>query len=222
MTTNSTKEPGITELQRLDSLGVNRISATLRASTSIREAARRLLVSHVALLRWLHKNNMSDTVDPEVRAMKLIECRKMRRAKLGAMEKWLQTHPNEVLPRSVKQSAALMGTSEDAVKSWLYRKRKAIQYAIQKLPDIRLMSGKLKDIHGENVELFNNLAYRFKIDHWALTISLLIVPEGETSPHIITFASVKVLTKAIGGLKKMSSRSIYYDNNLVNTIEAEH
>ena len=43
----------------------------------------------------------------------------------GCLAKWLREHPDERLPRSPKEISEITGCSQHAVRSYLYRRRKA-------------------------------------------------------------------------------------------------
>ena len=128
-----------TDQERLQALGKERVSTTLKRFGTIRQTAVALMVSHTALRRYLDEEGLRDLSDPDLasRHKRLLQSKNAKGGRAG-LAKWLDEHPGENLPTgSIKEIAKKTGCTIDQVKTYLYRVRKDLKADLARLPDLR-------------------------------------------------------------------------------------
>ncbi|WP_371068209.1 hypothetical protein, partial [Salmonella enterica] len=79
---------------------------------------------------------------------------------------WLLENKGGKLPKSVPDIAIIVGCTQTAVRSYMYRKRAEIKKRLEDLPDLRILQLPLIDIQGKTHLSSEFLRYSFKVDYW--------------------------------------------------------
>lgn len=160
----------MTEKQKLEALGPERICVTLKRFVSIRKTAQVLKVSHTSLRRYLKEYpSAMPSVITEADRRGSRSDKLERRPHRAALVKWVKAHPDVVLPRGIKAVAAITGVSQDQVKTYLYRRRKRARLLMEDiLQRILLTPIDLVDQSGEKCTPYGGSAARFEYDHWVV------------------------------------------------------
>lgn len=94
----------------------------------------------------------------------------------GRFSQWVkdqETHHQEFkLPRSVKKLSELSGASPDAVKSYLYSRRRSVKEFLKSLPDLRKQSAKLLADNMKIYDVENIKSYSYHIDRYSLEVHI--------------------------------------------------
>lgn len=160
----------MTEIERIEDLGRQRVLATLERFGTIRTAASILGVTHTALRRWMLMHSISRP-SPQGDRMRGPSRKRKSSAKF---EKWLKENPGVVLPRSTKGIARVTGCTCDQIKTYLYKRRKMKRSYIERMPNLLAVPGlELMDRYKRAIVLASCEAYRWHLDHWSLRVAIL-------------------------------------------------
>ena len=83
---------------------------------------------------------------------------------------WLKRHPNHPLPRRVKEISRLTGLDPNDIKTYLYRRRKAVQVFAESLPDLTQFNLLLEDTQGRKIPSRAIRFYIVSMDRYTLCI----------------------------------------------------
>jgi hypothetical protein len=100
----------------------------------------------------------------------------------GCVAKWIVKHPGLALPRSPKAIAIVTGCSEDAVKSWLRRRRRQTEVHIRMIPDLRKYKLKFESQDNKWYYTSDIESYQIGYDKYSLhlTVNAIMRELGST------------------------------------------
>ena len=99
----------------------------------------------------------------------------------GCIIKWIRQYPEIKFPRSIKGIAELTGCTQDSVKTYLYRKRKAVKTKVHKLPDLRTINLTLRSTKKTLIPTRAFKQYSIFVNPWTLKVRL--EADLKTGPH---------------------------------------
>ncbi len=97
----------------------------------------------------------------------------------SCLAKWLQDHPQQILPRRISSIALLTGCSINEIKTYIYRRRKELREVAQKLPDLKTTSVVLTDVLGRRIPAKAFQRYKLYLDK----VRFQIVLKAELKPR---------------------------------------
>lgn len=90
----------------------------------------------------------------------------------GMVSKWIQSHPDEKLPRSMKLAAEKIGCSAWTLRSYLYRRRKRIIKYLESFGDLRKLEVIITTVDGKNINTRYVTEYKYKFNPKTYAVSL--------------------------------------------------
>lgn len=112
-------------MQKRKDLFIEKVWRAYQSFGSCRKAAPYLGVSYQTVRRYLKEAGY----ELHKRGGEHAKGKSIPSYHFGCLANWLREHPGEKLPRSPQDIAELTGCSLNAVKSYLYRRRKAARKA---------------------------------------------------------------------------------------------
>lgn len=91
----------------------------------------------------------------------------------GRLDEWLKKHEGRTIPRSYPIIAEAAGVTPNAVKCYMYRRRRSIQEKISQLPDLRKLDITLLNNDGVQRHVDQIDRYDFHIDRFALVVHIV-------------------------------------------------
>jgi len=142
---------------------------------SVRKAAKVLGVTHPTVSNYLKKHG--------VKVKDRITSRREQATTLsGSFPDWVRKHRGSSLPRSIKELSRMSGASYDAIRSFLYRRRKRLRSRFNNLPDLRIVPGlRMRFNNFGEIDAASIDHYEFKIDMFSGTVFVKaeVFSEGE-------------------------------------------
>ena len=112
----------------------------------------------------------------------------------GCLKRWIAAHPDQPLPRSVKDTVELTGCTVDSVKSYLKRRRQRVLRIAKGLgdflaaPDFRIGKTLIQPRYWKS--------YTLKVDTYALTVLVKAIhTDGEVQRFYIPLRSMVQLLR---------------------------
>jgi transposase len=162
----------MTELERLNQIGADRVSATLKRFVSIRTSAKRLGVSHTALRRWMTANQIirvPSSPEEKLAARRAKAANKQR----AALLLWIRENPEVTLPRKTSEVARITGVSRNQVKTFLYRRRRRAKSMMNTCAKyLSRLPVPLVDNEGKPTTTLCCSGLTFYYDHWSLKVRM--------------------------------------------------
>jgi len=112
----------------------------------------------------------------------------------GAVTKWIQEHPGEKLPKSIKLAAEKVGCSERAMRSYLYRRARRTERYLRSLGDLKKMHLVLETVNGRNVStaFINQYQYKFNARTYIVKITFRVASTNFQSQYPLKVFLTKV------------------------------
>lgn len=90
----------------------------------------------------------------------------------GCLARWVRSHAGTVLPRSVHNISQLTECSEDAVVSYLARRKRTIRDRLRRMGDLRKTDAVFRDRNGHRLPAKWWRSYTVRIDRFDLSIDI--------------------------------------------------
>ena len=150
--------------------GKDKLIKAYQIHETLRQAAKALGISHVALACYFKKENV-----PYKNRQKAIRIAKRRSGHTGVIAEFLSRNQSTPLPRDFTKLAFLAGTSRNAVSCYFYRRRRSLKKELSVLPNLSKCSLVVQDALGTNYNTKDFKSYEYLIDKFTLAVSLLVV-----------------------------------------------
>lgn len=160
----------MTEIERIEGLGRQRVLATLASFGTIRMAASIMGVSHTALIRWMKLSGVSRPQPVE----DVHQRQRRKRKSPAALAEWLRKNPGVVLPRSTKGISRITGCTCDQIKTYLYKRRKQKRALIAKMPSLLHVPALVVDRRGRAIVTGECDNFQWYVDHWSLQVAIFL------------------------------------------------
>jgi len=116
---------------------------------------------------------------------------------------WLKKHPGYPLPRRVKEIVEVTGLDPNDIKTYLYRRRKAVQVFAESLPDLTQFNLLLEDTKGRKIPSKAIRFYIVSMDRYTLHIIVrAMLKNNRPYMFIYTVEELKALLKEAKHLER--------------------
>jgi len=150
--------------------GKDKLIKAYQIHGTLRQAAKALGISHVALASYFKKENI-----PFKNRQKAIEAAKRKSGHTGVIAEFLSRNQDTPLPRDFTKLAFLAGTSRNAVSCYFYRRRRFLKRDLSALPNLTKCNLVVQDEFGTNYKTKDFKSYEYLIDKFTLAVSILVV-----------------------------------------------
>lgn len=121
-----------TKLERMG-LDLDDVKALYEEHVTLEKTAEVLRVSIPTLCKYLDQAGVKRKRGPKPTPVAAVGT-----SHWGCLAQWIKANPGSALPAGPADIATLTGCSEDAVKTYIYRKTRALKTALKSLPDLRV------------------------------------------------------------------------------------
>ena len=150
--------------------GKDKLIKAYQIHGTLRQAAKALGISHVALASYFKKENI-----PFKNRQKAIEAAKRKSGHTGVIAEFLSRNQDTPLPRDFTKLAFLAGTSRNAVSCYFYRRRRFLKRDLSALLNLTKCNLVVQDEFGTNYKTKDFKSYEYLIDKFTLAVSILVV-----------------------------------------------
>ena len=98
---------------------------------------------------------------------------------------WIRENSEISLPRSIKKIELLTGCSYNAVRSYLYRRKKNIQDKLIKIPDLTKINLFVRSTKGKVFSTKTTKEYKTKVDSFNLKITFSFITKANNPVNVV-------------------------------------
>lgn len=139
----------------------DKLERALNYFGSYRKAGQALGKSHVTIAKYAKKYGLLDRSGRYD-----YDYSKRKRVRYGAVAKFMEENPDFELPRSYDKLSTIIGCSKDAIKCYVYRRRKEMREKAANLKDLRKRDILLQDVNGDWYSTEDFATYKVFLDKY--------------------------------------------------------